>query len=226
MENAHDPQFQLAERYFLGELTDDEAESFEAHYFECQRCAEYVVEEMAMLESGRHVAAALPAPQRNSAPAANVTPIADKRPRHRSWLPAAAAAILVLAVGAPLLMRNRATPTVEFVEPQLLQFSADRSSDAAPPTFAVGAPIMIDAEIALPPGFSRFELTVRDTATGAIIDRLLTLTPERAEATVPLLLSNLSAGSYEVVIEGVREDGKRSPVGSKPFEVREKERQP
>lgn len=220
MERAHDPQLQIAERYFLGELPDDEAESFEAHYFECERCAEYVVEELALLESGRHVAARLPAPQRTIAPAATVTPIADGR-RRRAWLPAVAAAVLVMAVGAPLLLRDRATtPSIAFAYPEPLRFSADRGAEAAPLTFAAAALIAVDVEIpASDVPFPRFELTVRDTANGATIDQPLTVTQDRAAEPVILLLRDLPAGSYEVLIEGVREDGKRSPVGREPFEV-------
>ncbi|HEX8253901.1 MAG TPA: hypothetical protein VF846_12165, partial [Thermoanaerobaculia bacterium] len=116
------------------------------------------------------------------------------------------------------------------VDPEPVRFSADRSSDAAPRVFAAGAPIVFDAEFTLPDDpFARFELTVRNTANGATVVTPRTITREGAAKPVVLLLPDLPAGSYEVLIEGVREDGKRSPVGRQPFEVtgkREKEGEP
>lgn len=206
MDRAHDPELKTAERYFLGELTDDEAEAFEAHYFDCARCAEYVVEELAMLESGREVAKAV-----QQAPL-NVVPLTPRR--RRDWLPAAAAAILVLAVGTPMLMRDRATPRVYSGEPIRIQFSADRG--AATPQPVRGEIIQLDIEI--PPIDSpRFEVSVRNEA-GEIVHQRHAYPAERTN--VFLVLSGLPAGTYNVVIEGVREDGNRSLVARQPFEVR------
>lgn len=42
MEHQTAVELRFAERYLLGELSPDEAAAFEAHYFECARCADEV----------------------------------------------------------------------------------------------------------------------------------------------------------------------------------------
>lgn len=42
MEHSEAVELRLAERYLLGELSPEESEAFEAHFFECQICADEV----------------------------------------------------------------------------------------------------------------------------------------------------------------------------------------
>jgi hypothetical protein len=208
MEQAHNPDLMIVERYFLGELTNDEAEAFEAHYFDCGKCAAYVVEELALIRSGQEVAKEAPA---------NVVPIASRR--RWQWLPAAAAAMLVVAVGVPTLMRDPAKPTVDVIAPTRIQVSLDRAA-AAPPTriFPEGSPIAFDVEIPAE-DFPRFVVSIRDKSN-ELVDKEHELTAEQTTEPVLLVPSALPAGTYNVVIEGVREDGNRSPIHTKTFEVR------
>ncbi|HEY0157170.1 MAG TPA: zf-HC2 domain-containing protein [Thermoanaerobaculia bacterium] len=219
MERAHDPDLKLAERYFLGELTNDEAEEFEAHYFDCARCAEYVVEELALMRSGEQFARAareLPA---------NVVPLAPRR--RREWWAAAAAAVLVLGLTTPLLLRNdRVEPTVEMtIPPTPIELALDRAAAPPPPVFREGSPIPFDVVITTEEGFARFVVAVRDGAN-KVVDREHELTAEAANETVHLVLRKLPAGTYNLVVEGVREDGNRSPIINQPFEVRGQEEKP
>lgn len=216
MEQAHKPDERLAERYFLGELTDDEAEAYEAHYFDCPRCAEYVVEELAMLESGRAVALE----QNRIAPVAD---IAAARKRKREWLPLAVAAALVIAVGTPLLLRGPAQPeyatfTIPGAQVPALRFSLDRGEAAQLHAVKADAPIL---QITVPNiDALRVDLVVRNAATKAVMHGPERLTDEKLSSSFLLVLSPLPAGTYEVVIEGVREDGNRSTIASEKFEVR------
>jgi anti-sigma factor RsiW len=211
MERAHDPELKIAERYFLGELSDDEAEAFEAHYFECPRCAEYVVEELYMMESGREVARAV-----RETPA-NVVPLVPRA--RRQWIPAAVAAMLVLTVGAPMLLRGGPEPRVDSPNTIRITFSADRAAAAPARTAPKGVPVALEVDIP-PADFPRFVVTIRDEA-GEIVDKPHERTSEQTAEPVLLVLSELPAGTYNVVIEGVRENGSRSPVApSQSFEVR------
>jgi hypothetical protein len=217
MEQAHDNDLKLAEAYFLGELTDAEAEAFEAHYFECARCAEYVREELVMFESGRTVAEILP-----DSPA-KVVPISEGR-RRRGWIPLAAAAMLVLAVGTPMLLQGRSAPMVDVVAPEPIRFSADRAAAAPAKVFPANAPFALD--IGIPPvdaaggaPVARYSLTVRNQAS-EVVGKRQDLTADQAAEPVLLVLNALPAGTYKVAIEGVREDGNRSTITTYPFEVR------
>jgi Putative zinc-finger len=205
MEQAHDPEMKIAERYFLGELTNDEAEAFEAHYFECPTCAEYVREEMVMIEAGREVAP-------NWRP--KVVPIWP-RP-NRQWLPTAAAAVLAVALG----IENFMPPSPSSIEPEIvrIQFSYDRSAAASEPVRGE----MIQLDIDVPPVETpQFEITTRDEKNEIVGKRHL-YPAERANESISLVLTELPAGTYNVVIEGVRENGNRSFIASYPFEVRGK----
>lgn len=229
MEKAHKPDEQLAERYFLGELTDDEAEAYEAHYFDCPRCAEYVAEELAMLESGRAVALE----QKRTAPVAD---FAAARKRKREWLPLAAAAALVLVIGAPTVLRReppqRQAPTVlrQQTTPGMvislktdnpaLQFSADRGPTAKRRSFRAGGSIAFNVEPSETDA-PYVELSIRDAASKAVVIPPQRLTQEERANDFQWLPDPLPAGSYELVIESVREDGNRSTISSEQFEVRE-----
>lgn len=96
-----------AERYQLGEMTEAEREAFEAHYFECQQCAEDVRVGAVLHDGARAGWVAVPAvsPSATTAavpPAATPLPFAARPPRR--WyaspvLPWAVAATLALVVG-------------------------------------------------------------------------------------------------------------------------------
>lgn len=204
MERAHDPELQIAERYFLGELPDDEAEAFEAHYFDCARCAEYVVEVLHMMESGREVAAALPA---------NVVPMRRSRSAWQ-WLPAAAAAVLAVTLGIQTFM----PPKPRSFEPASvrIQFSAGRSATVSEPVR--GEEIQLDIDVP-PVETPEFEITVRDEKN-ELVGEPHRYPAERATEPISLVLTPLPAGTYNVVIEGVREKGSRSFIASEKFEVR------
>ena len=222
MEHDQATAEQLAERYFLGELSDAEAEAFEAHYFDCVRCAAYVREELALLESGRDVARAALA-EKAAADAgpknANVVSIESRR-RTPAWLPAAAAALLGVALAAPLLLRDRRAASVEIASPATVQFELERGAvDAAVASFPAGEPILLD--VAVPQNdYPSVEIGVREVKSKKLVDAWRRVSDEERSAPVLLLLRDLPAGSYEVAVEGIGADGKRAPVGAKTFEVR------
>jgi hypothetical protein len=214
MERAHDPDQKLAERYFLGELTDAEAEAFEAHYFDCQACGEYVAEEQLLIDGIRRV----PREDRVSPPLPEPGRVLPFVRRFQKWIPAAAAAALLLAIRIPP-QPVPAMPVMQIVEPVTVVMSADRAT-TKPLVFAAGKPVALDLQV--PPAevnYPRYELVVRNTSTEVTVGREQ-LAPVEVNKPIPLLLRDLPAGSYEVAVEGVREDGKRSPIAAQTFEVR------
>jgi hypothetical protein len=102
------------ERYILGEMTDEEREGFEEHYFSCRECADDVRAAAVMGDGARAGLArgGVTAPERRT-----VLPL---RSVSRGWrpsvaLPWAAAAALALAVGyqtieGPLALRQASGP--------------------------------------------------------------------------------------------------------------------
>ncbi len=212
MEQAHDPDQQLAERYFLGELTDTEAEAYEAHYFDCAGCAEYVREVQILFDSGRDAA------DRNRqvkpAPVANFN---EARRRRRLWMSAAAAAMVVLAVLVPVT-RPKPRPFVYSPNQVEMEFSSSRAEVEEAPVFRVGESISLSV-IAAPEASEGDWAVIRDADTRDLIPGGKKLTQADIDGPFVLQPSALPAGRYEVVIE--RADGnRRTRIAATPFEVR------
>ena len=221
MTQAHDPDQQIAERYFLGELTDAEAEAFEAHYFECPGCAEYVVEEQMLFDAGRAVAREQkpePVPAPVAVPAARPLPAAW---RWRQWVPAAAAAMLLFTNGLTFVMRSPVGQQVSIqrVEPKTVKFSLNRAETDAL-TFKVGEVILF--EVVIPEKASEGDQAgIRNAETNELMASAITLTQADIEDEGPFLLQPraLPAGRYQVVIERV-DGNRRTRIATQPFEVR------
>jgi hypothetical protein len=103
------------ERYILGEMTDEERESFEAHYFSCAECADDVRAAALMSEGARRGLAGA-----GAATAREHETVVPMRTRRHGWrasiaLPWAAAAALAIAVGyqtiaGPSILRQASVP--------------------------------------------------------------------------------------------------------------------
>ena len=59
MEHIEVAQKHTVDRYLLGELTEDECEAFEEHYFSCMSCAEEVKQAAAFVDNARAVLASI-----------------------------------------------------------------------------------------------------------------------------------------------------------------------
>lgn len=216
MEQAHDPEQQIAERYFLGELDDAQAEAFEAHYFECARCAEYVTETQMMFDAGREVLRTDPTPAPVPVP---VPPPAPLPWRWQQWAPLAAAATLAVVVG----IQNIPGPSQQQAkvynpEPRTVEFSLNRAEVTKDLTFSAGEPILISI-IAPQEASVGDEVVIRNAETRELIPPATKLTLEKTDGPFFLQPDELPAGRYEVVIE--RADGnRRTRIATKPFEVR------
>lgn len=90
------------DEYLLGRLSEEAAERFERHYFECPECFKETTERAALIDA---VKAAGPAPVAERRPAGN-------RGIRRSWLGWAAAgvAVLLLAAAAILFLPQSSRP--------------------------------------------------------------------------------------------------------------------
>jgi hypothetical protein len=221
MEHEQATAEQLAERYFLGELSDAEAEAFEEHYFDCVRCAAYVREELALLESGRDVARAALAEKAAAAARpenANVVSIKLRR-RTPVWIPAAAAAVLVVAIAAPLLLRERRPASVEIARTVSVRFDGERGAvDARPLSFPTGKLNLLDVDVP-ENDYPNVQIGVREMKSKKLVDAWRHVSDEERSEPVLLQLRDLPAGSYEVAVEGIGADGKRAPLAAKTFEV-------
>lgn len=208
---------EAAERYLLGEMTDDEQGIFEEHFFDCAVCAADVTDGTRMMIAGR----AMVKEEREAAkaPPSNVVPM----PKRKPWsLPVAAAASLAFTLlggqaGYLVALRQQHAPT-ELVRVAQIDTGTSRS----------GTPAEIPA--VRPGDGMRFDVEPRDEAVryaaivtcGGKTQSSHSISREMAANAVTLRLGDLPAGRCELVVEGVRKDGKRIPITSSPFEVGER----
>jgi len=210
-----DIQTDTATRYINGEFSEEEAAAFEEHYFDCPICARDIRDEMRVIEGVKNA----PAVSVDPPPPNDVIPF--PRPR-RAWVPAAAAAVLVIAIGLPsaryLWPPRVPSPPPTVTVAQIIEITPQVRGEAPQPAVFQAGPVVMYCEWPLDPPYATYVATVRGTANGVLLRR--SLTPEEARQNKPLLLSALPAGSYVLVMEGVRENGNRASIATKPFEVR------
>jgi hypothetical protein len=189
-----------AERYLLDDLSDVERDAFEEHYFDCVVCADTVRAGATMFVNG-HELVKKPVP-------------VPKPGRRAARLSQAAAAVMAFALSANVYMSQQ--PSMEPV--RLFHISTDVRGPSET-VYQLEKDQQFELSVDVPPGFPfrTYEIGVR-TAKGKTIDTM-TISAETAKNTQLLLLRKLPAGSYELVIEGVREDGNRAPVTRSGFTV-------
>lgn len=201
-----------AERYLLGEMTEDERTLFEEHYFDCRVCAADVTEGTRLLVVGNVVAAESPQPS-------NVVPIRQGR---FAWIPTAAAASLIFGLlggGAGYrIAQTQYRPTSELVRSVRIDTGVSRAGASAEvPVVSAGDEL-------------RFDVEPRDEAAqyaavvtcGGKIQSTHGISREMAADAISLRLGELPPGRCELVIEGVRKDGNRFPITTSAFNVGER----
>lgn len=190
-----------AERYLLGEMNKDERARFEEHVFECDACAADVGDGIALLDNGRVYAEA----ERRFRP----------RGRVMTWMPTAVAAALAVVVGVQIFAPKKVVnqPVIQVVEFHQL----DQSRGAGDKAIPANRPAVVDVLIPPEPSYPSYRCDLRDAAGHS--RQAVSVTAAQAKENLFLLLSALPAGSYVVVVEGVREDGNRTEITRYPVNV-------
>jgi len=197
-----------AVRYLLGEFSEADAASFEEHYFDCSACASDIRNGMTLIEGLDHLT-----PEKRPAS------VVDINTRRWRWMQTAAAAALIVLIARPMIWPPKRVLTLQPVQTMEMSAVVRGGEPPAPIVLASGRSTLVYPNIPLEPAFPNYEISIRDASKKAVISTKLT--EEMAKLYEPLLLSALPAGSYEVVIEGVRENGNRAPVITpQRFEVR------
>ncbi|HEX6161504.1 MAG TPA: hypothetical protein VF111_15110 [Thermoanaerobaculia bacterium] len=187
-------------------MPPDERDAFEDHYFGCAICAEDVKALDAIRKGARE---------------RETSNVVDFRPK-RVTLPWAAAASLLLLVGyqnAVYIPRiaARVAPPIELVA-QEEQVTSETRAEAKPMVLRANQLGIVSFEIVHDPQYVSYRYALRrgskELGSGPI-------PVDMVQAPVALSVRPLPAGSYEVVIEGVRKDGNRSEVTRQSFIVQE-----
>ena len=204
MEDEHQEAIRTlaAERYMLGEMTDAERETFEEHYFNCRFCVEDVKTIDLMSRAVRQQAK--PQPVRKWRPM-NIVP----------W--AVAASLAVVLALRPIISSPPVLAVAEVPYTADAPLTSERRAVAAATKLPAGRKILQYLEIARDPQYAQYRWELRADKAKSLASGALN--PQQTNEPIPLLLGPLPAGSYQLVIEGVRKDGNRSPITIYPLVV-------
>jgi len=227
MDHSEAIRLMAAEKYLLGELTNESRDQFEEHFFECQECAQDVRAGAAFVEHSKVVLAGSPQP------VPQVVPARQPGEQPSSWLawlrPAFAVPVMALLLAVvgyqnlvtyPKLKGEMALVT----RPQLLASASlidanTRGANRILVSARQGEPFLLFVDIPAEARFSSYTAEL-DGPTGKS-EWSLTIPADAAKDTVNLRVppGNYPPGTYTVVVRGVGADASMSEVGRYPFEL-------
>ena len=217
MDHREAQKSQAVERYILNEMSDDERDRFEEHYFDCRDCGADVLAGERFIANVRATAYIKPVADEKPIDKNKVVPF--PRPWWTTWISPAAAAMLVVIAGVLVQSRPKpeAKPSLELV-PAVSFISGESRAPGAPPTeLRAGVSnnlLVVDMDPEWE--FPKYEFQLRKT--DGKVDLTERMTAEQAKDRVSLLPRSLPAGSYILAIHGVRTDGNRPVIAT--YEVR------
>jgi hypothetical protein len=214
--HGHAVQNQMAERYVLRELPEDQREAFEAHYFDCNECFRDV---KLAAEFLHHTHVVLP-PGREKSGLARLT--ADLWPP----LPAFAAVLLFCALGFNVYQRQKIeslkAPRAEsryFLSGEARSrgdgaASGDLARERGPEPKLISIPrdlpVSLEVEVQRDPTFRSYEARILDSSEKLRFSIPLTLGQDDISASIVIPPGSLSEGRYSLVVMAQKiEDGEK-----------------
>ncbi len=198
-----------AEKYLLNELTPDEREEFEDHYFTCTECAAGLRAAEAFLEAAKQQLATTPAPSPARAPA----PLPKKKSLFDFlWtpaftIPAFALLLLVIAYQSGVVYPRLHSQLAQLETPQLvmpLSLAAGNSRGGETPSLITtpAQTILLTFDIPAQDRFSNYTCLLY-APSGSVIARIL-VSAQQAKDTVSISIpaANRTAGRYTLLIQG------------------------
>ncbi|HEY6273800.1 MAG TPA: zf-HC2 domain-containing protein [Terriglobales bacterium] len=202
---------QAAERYLLAELSQEEREAFEGHYFDCPACFEQVKLGMDFLHHTRDVLD--PEPEKGWLARA----LGDLlRP-----VPAFASVALVLAAGIGVyqqsIIASLKAPRLE--SSYVVTGQAKGGASAKVVSVSRKAGLSLKVEFLRKPEFASYQAQIV-TASGSVKATVLVPAGVSDDSlTIALPADTLDAGAYSVVVYGVSADGSKTQAGGGAFDL-------
>ena len=200
MEHSEANETMATARYLLGEMTDEERNAFEEHYFGCGLCAQEVRDGSVMIDSIRAERAA----------AGRLKPA-----RTLPWLLAAAAAVIVVILSYQNAMLQKDLAPHVIRSYSLLTMG----TRGANPTTTIDdptRPFALYIDIPPEPPFPNYRIELRDAAGNPRVSLPVSANEARETITVYVPPRRLRSGAYQVVIIG----GSSTTISSAPLNVR------
>ena len=199
---------QAAERYLLAELSQEERDAFEGHYFDCQACFEQVQLGAEFLHHTRDVLD--PEPEKGWL----------ARTLGDLWRPAPAfvAAMMLLAVGVGVYQRSviadLKVPGVESSYP----LTGDARGIAKSISVPRNARVSLSLEFVTRPEFASYQAQIVSEA--GKVEASLPVAAGQESVTISLLASTLEAGKYSMAVYGLGKDGSKTEANRGEFDLR------
>ncbi len=226
MDHLEAKRLHASEKYVLGELSPDQRDAYEEHYFDCAECAEDVKATLTFVSASREVFREEPVP---SASELNVV---VARSRWTSWL---RPIIAVPAIAALLLAVGYYT---RLSKPQIGVVTAPGQTLASAPSFGLRGgdrlenektvvqvhgtdPIQLHFDFvpAQERNFASYTGELKDSASRVLL--LFNVPPDRVNKEVNLLVpvELLHPGDYTLAVFGQGPSSAKSPVAKFMFAV-------
>ncbi len=188
MEHSEATESMAAARYLLGELSEDEKNAFEEHFFGCPRCAEEVKDGSTLIETLR-------------AERRHAQPVVD-RTLTSWWLAAAAAVAVGFLAYQNFTLRRAASPRV-LPSYSLLTIGTRGMSETV--IEHASSPFAMYVDIPAEPPYPKYRIDIRNTA-GSSRARF-DVSAEEGKNTVTLYVPGhtLEPGTYTLLIFGLNE---------------------
>ncbi|HYC62702.1 MAG TPA: zf-HC2 domain-containing protein [Thermoanaerobaculia bacterium] len=204
MNHSEAIESKAAAGYLLGELSGDQREAFEEHFFDCRVCADDVRAGAAMFASGREVVKSVPA---------------YTRFRPLKWVASTAVAtamVAVFAYQAVIIPRMQNDLPMETLTPGSVITGTMRASENEEYVITYpGKRGRYDLVDITDTSWPKYRVELRNAAGEVVASTDATAEQARNEIGVPLLTRPLPAGRYVLEIYGVREDGNRRQINSR-----------
>jgi hypothetical protein len=198
---------QAVERYILGELTQEEREAFEGHYFNCPACFDSVKLEMKFLRHAKQVLGQEPEKAWFARMLGDL-----RRP-----MPAFACAMLVCAVGVgayqQTLIAHARQPRVE------ASYFLAAPNKGLEKAVAVPRKSRLSLTVDFEPQAELTSYRAQILGHSGKIKYTLPFKSVDTSVTIGLAADDLDAGKYSVVIQGMPREGVPVEVGSGSFDL-------
>ncbi len=229
MDHSEAVEMMATERYLLGELSAEQREAFEAHYFECYECALDVRAESAMLAEMK---VQLPQMEKSASRVAGL-PVAPKpEPKQRDWFAWVRPAWAVPAFAALLMVmgyQNLATiPGLRSAAdaPRVTPWSTLHVGTRAGAQTAVtadrkaGAVLLID-DVPNDASYASLAFELADPQ-GKLFWSGVVKPPAGGDGAISVTIpgGGLQQGAYTLTIAGITPEGSRTQVDRRVLDIR------
>lgn len=199
---------QAVERYVLGELTQEEREAFEGHYFDCSACFEQVKLSAQFLRQAREILD--PEPEKGWL----TSLLGDlRRPAF-----AFASAMLVCAVGMGVYQQSViAGLKAPSIESRYVLRGQSKAGAAKVVSVSRKEKLALTVDFIRKPEFTRYEAQIVTESGQVRVSLPVPAAAEEDSVTISLPAGTLDAAQYSMVVYGVAADGSKTKTGEGEF---------